>query len=300
MARWVRRLQALKEFEPDEYAQVIYLIQPDVTRIMKADLAFRLTNDRNLVLQIKGPTGSGKSTVGCAVARWLVPEWRPKGYTYYSEEDLINAARRADRNAVFVKDEDPRRHGQGSIALDDAMANIESAVARWAQMHFIFINPYETGHLVHFVLDTSREEATYRQNGMLASVVVTVRAKTDNEEWIKVGKMEVRAPPEEILQEYKEEMASFKQKMKLTGGFGLKAQILKSYEYLWDRSNPHNLIDDPDFWVIPLNRDALMTEKHARYISRAHGIIKSDADLLVLFKQKDLIAEKGFPTPQKS
>lgn len=295
IARWTKMLAIIKKQDPEDYQTIVNRPDLDLGNLLKREIAFRDTNARNCVFQIKGPTGSGKSIgAGLPIARLLKPDWLPKGNVVYTDDAMMQRALKAEEGSVIMKDEDPREHGQGSGNVTDAIANLESAVVRFAKLHFIFVNPYETGHLVNFVVDTSREESR-RRDGKLLAVIADVAAKTRDEDtleerWLNIGKIELEVPPQEIVKEYTVEMVKFKNELRDTGGIGVRKDVYKRYEYLIPK-----LKADPDFMDIPEGRGGYFTERHYKYISSYHGLNVDDAEIFLLKAWKHLKVKIAAP-----
>lgn len=291
LTRWTRKLAVVAKTDPDAYSELVNHPDLDLKYLFKQDIAYRKAAGRNGVYQIKGPPGSGKSkAVGLPLARLISGDWRPKGNTFYTNDDIIQASNSADKGAVFVKDEDPEEGGQGSESVEMALRNLESACARFAEIWYIFINPGETSHRVDFILDTTREESR-RYDGKIISAKVNVGAWSQDEQTLEVtrlniGTMELDVP-ESIVPEYETLMKRFKDSLRSSGGFGVRRDVFQRYFHL-----VKELPLEQEWLDIPIGRSGYFTEKHESYISTYHGINERDAGVWLL-KGWRLVKPKG-------
>lgn len=118
----------------------------DVTGLLGSSLMFAFKyNDFN-VIEIVGPSGHGKSTLGLYLAAWMqniglkTYNRLPSIFISFSEDETQAYMRHAKQGDIIIQDESPNLVGAGKNWFRDNLQNLMDTM-RAANIHFIFISP---------------------------------------------------------------------------------------------------------------------------------------------------------------
>jgi len=184
---WVIRPSVFHELTEEIYKDKdlfdVFYEQKRAEPVLFAEITHAAKHDTNIIIEIIGPPGTGKSILGQTLAYHILEEFEKHGHRKepifamsYSdaterlreiaervsekhkgdnltEEQLI--ARYIDelRGYVMIIDEQTKQHGPGSQIERDNFENVINTV-RAAQLNFILIYPRRRVEMGHFVIRT--------------------------------------------------------------------------------------------------------------------------------------------------
>ena len=156
----------------ERYPAYAYAYSIDMTDIFYNEIKDRLTHNKNIIIEIVGEPGSGKSYSGSTIALFCnsvmnVP-FTIKNFAW-TNTDFIESVSTFQKRNTIVKDEQPRAiYGEGSVIEQVTMQDIEEII-RKAQINMVFISPesrsWHSG--VHYILQTFDMSYTNRTNTLL-------------------------------------------------------------------------------------------------------------------------------------
>jgi len=186
---WIIRPSVFKQLKEDIYNDralfeiFTYGIRAEKDIFAEIDFAAKYNN--HVVIEIIGPTGSGKSTIGQILALKIQQAFARYGYKRdvvfawsWSEmnekirdivskimEDTSNKREIMERlkGYILIVDEQPKQHGEGSRIEADNFENIITLV-RAAQINFILISKERRANIGHFVLRAVAYHPKWRKN----------------------------------------------------------------------------------------------------------------------------------------
>lgn len=173
MRRELFPLQLRKKLKLIElYPAYIEALDNNMTRDFQHECADRMNFNKNLILEIVGETGSGKSYAGDTIGLDLNSYFN-KTLLYsnfaFTNTDFLEKMSKFIKENTLIKDEQPRSSfGEGSMIEQIGLQDIEEIV-RKAQINIIYISPssrsFHTG--VHYILQTFDLNYKQRTNLLL-------------------------------------------------------------------------------------------------------------------------------------
>lgn len=199
-----------------DYAALKY--NRDVTPLLEEKIEFAIKNNRNIIAEVLGIPGAGKSYATIALATIVSGHWADKlnkdttvdlDFELAGILELIGKYYKGDS---LIQDEDPRGFGAGSATNAEAFENLAKTLRKRCISLFV-VSPTDTRvENVNFVI----EFFAYYPKERVTKGVLYTRKK------IALGYVYIEILDYEDYAEYEKKKDAFIDKMQLSGGFGIQ------------------------------------------------------------------------------
>ncbi len=135
----------------------------NLTKTFLEDIKKRTKGEHpnSVVIQIIGPQGFGKTTLGFKIGPYIYPKFNYKNI-FFRYEKLLNACKKAKIGYCFQLDEQTIEFGEGSLRQIKELQNIEE-VTRILSLHLIYCSPTLREHLAsHYTLKVIQRNSEKR------------------------------------------------------------------------------------------------------------------------------------------
>jgi len=131
----------------------VFNIKYNLTKAMKREFHHRTKGERNIITELTGYTGSGKSI--CAVT--IALKWMKKKIVaddiLFSTEEILRRSQEIGQNHTLIRDEQTRGSGMGSRREEEEQENLEDTTRKFG-LNIIYCSPTTRDHTTaHYNLE---------------------------------------------------------------------------------------------------------------------------------------------------
>lgn len=189
----------------------------DVTHLLEEKIKFSVKHNRNIIAEVLGIPGTGKSWATIALAYIISGHWAEKLQEMtsvgldFEQSDILEMIGRYYKGDTLIQDEDPMGFGAGSKTNEEAFENLCKTLRKKC-ITLLIVSPTDTR--VENVNFTIQFFAYYPKERVTKGILLTRKG-------IALGYVYVEILDDEDYVEYEKKKDTFIDKMHLSGGFGV-------------------------------------------------------------------------------
>ncbi len=155
--RWdISEMMSLKFQQKTMYDPSFYNVfnsKKNMTRAIKKDIRYRSTGERNVIIEITGKTGSGKSLVSITIASSWMNKILVVDDICFTTESILERSGVIGKNHVLIRDEQTQGFGVGSDREEEERKSLEATTRKFG-LNLIFCSPDSRDHsTAHYNLE---------------------------------------------------------------------------------------------------------------------------------------------------